>query len=124
MQDAVADLMADGTLAAHTRRMRLRYREARDATEAALRDAAGDALRVVVPPQGDPHLLALLPPGAPKGAAPRIREAAGIEAKLLSETRATQRAPDGFILGFSGHEIGELKLAARRLGEAARRYGQ
>jgi GntR family transcriptional regulator/MocR family aminotransferase len=119
LQDAVADLMSDGTFDAHTRRMRKRYREARDTVAAVLENAAGAALRIVVPTQGL-HLLALLPPGAPRGAAIRIREAAGVEAKLLSEMRITNRAPDGFVLGFSGHDVTELKLAARRLGQAAR----
>jgi hypothetical protein len=49
LDGAVADLMADGTLLRHVRRMRGRYRAARDALAAALADAAGAALRVVVP---------------------------------------------------------------------------
>jgi GntR family transcriptional regulator / MocR family aminotransferase len=120
LQDAVADLMSDGTFYAHTRRMRKRYREARDTLTTALENAAGATLRIITPTQGL-HLLALLPPGAAKGSANRIREAAGIEAKLLSEMRMVSRAPDGFILGFSGHEITEIKSAARRLGQAAHR---
>jgi GntR family transcriptional regulator/MocR family aminotransferase len=121
LQDAVADLMADGTFDAHTRRVRKRYREARDDVATALESAAGGALRVDVPTQGL-HLLALLPPGVPSGAAMRIREAAGDEAKLLSEMRTPSRATDGFILGFSGHDAADLKMAARRLGQAARPY--
>jgi GntR family transcriptional regulator/MocR family aminotransferase len=119
LQDAVADLMSDGTFDAHTRRMRKRYREARDTLAAALENAAGASLNVVKPTQGL-HLLALLPPGAPKGSAHRIREAAGVEAMLLSEMRMVHRAPDGLILGFSGHDLTEIKFAARRLGQAAR----
>jgi len=120
LQDAVADLMSDGTFDAHTRRMRKQYREARDVLAATLESAAGGSLRIVKPTQGL-HLLALLPPGAPKGSAGRIRDAACVEAKLLSEMRMASRAPDGLILGFSGHGLGEIKLAARRLGQAARR---
>ena len=67
-----------------------------------------------------PLVLALLPPGAPKGSAHRNREAAGVEAMLLSEMRMVHRAPDGLILGFSGHDLTEIKFAARRLGQAAR----
>ena len=119
LQDAVADLMSDGTFDAHTRRMRKRYREARDTLASALENAAGASLSIVKPTQGL-HLLALLPPGAPKGSAHRIREAAGVEAKLLSEMRIVHRALDGLILGFSGHDLTEIKFAARRLGQAAR----
>jgi len=119
MQDAVADLMSDGILAAHTRRMRSRYREARDALATALKNAAGGALRIAVPTQGL-HMLAYLPNRLPKETAMHIREVADVETKLLSEMRINRRGPDGFILGFSGHDIKELNAAARRLGRAAK----
>jgi len=119
MQDAVADLLADGSLARHTRRMRGRYREARDAVVATLREAAGDALQLYGPAQGL-HLVASLPDGLSRDDAVRIRERANVDAKLLSETRLTAAGPEGFILGYSGHPLGELREAARRLGKAAR----
>jgi GntR family transcriptional regulator/MocR family aminotransferase len=119
MQDAVADLIADGVLAAHTRRMRGRYREARDALASALEHAAGGALRIAVPTQGL-HMLAYLPNGVPKDTAMQIRAAADVETQLLSEMRINRRGPDGFILGFSGHGINELSAAAHRLGRAAK----
>lgn len=119
MQEAVADLMSDGVLATHTRRMRSRYREARDAVATALGNAASGALRIAVPTQGL-HMLAYLPNGLPKDTAMHIREAAEVEAKLLSEMRINRCGPDGFILGFSGHSIKELNAAAHRLGQAAK----
>ena len=119
MQDAVADLIAGGVLAAHLRRMRSRYREARDALAAALEHAAGGALRIAVPTQGL-HMLAYLRAGLPKDTAMRIRAAADVEAPLLSEMRIKRRGGDGFILGFSGHGIQELTAAAQRLGRAAK----
>jgi GntR family transcriptional regulator/MocR family aminotransferase len=119
MQDAVADLIADGTLTAHVRRVRSRYREARDAVVAELKSSAGESLIFAAPDQGL-HLLLRLPRDHPKGMATRIRETACVECRLLSEMRLVQRGADGFILGFSGYEIGEIKSAARRLGLAAR----
>lgn len=119
MEGAVADLMADGRLAAHIRRMRARYRGARDALADALERAAGGALRIVARSQGL-HLLAWLPDGAPADAARRIRSLAQVEAGLISETRLTPGAGEGFILGFAGHEPAALKAAAERLGRAAR----
>jgi GntR family transcriptional regulator / MocR family aminotransferase len=121
MGDAVADLMASGTLAAHVRRMRTRYRLARDAVAHALQRAAGGSLRVVVPGQGL-HMLAYLPSGLPRDAAARIRSIARIDAWLVSETRLVKSRQDGFVLGFSGHEIRELTAAAQRLGLAAQLY--
>jgi GntR family transcriptional regulator/MocR family aminotransferase len=121
VEGAVADLMADGILAAHVRRMRTRYRIARDAIASTLERAAGGTLRIVVPTQGL-HMLAHLPAGLAKDAAAKIRAIAKIESWLLSETRLVQTGPDGFVLGFAGHDITELTLAANRLGQAVKSH--
>jgi GntR family transcriptional regulator/MocR family aminotransferase len=118
---AVADLMADGFLADHTRRMRRRYRAARDAVASALEGAAGKTLDFVSPQQGL-HMLALLPKGLPSQAAADIRAQAGVEGWLLSETRLKSADRDGFILGFSGYDTAELTAAATALGQATKRY--
>jgi GntR family transcriptional regulator/MocR family aminotransferase len=118
---AVAELMADGFLADHIRRMRRRYRTGRDAAVEALKRAAGGALEIVSPQQGL-HLLALLPNGLPPEAAADIRAQAGVETWLLSETRLKATGADGFILGFGGHDVAELIAAATALGHAAKRY--
>jgi len=121
MADAVADLMAEDMLAGHLRRMRQRYREARDAVAAALAMAAGDALEVVVPTQGL-HLVAYLPSGVTAAAAARIRGASGVATRLISESRLDPAGRDGFIVGYSGYGLDELRDAAERLGGAARRH--
>jgi len=119
LDGAVGDLMAEGVLLNHVRRMRSRYRAARDALVATLAQAAGDALQITVPSQGL-HLVAYLPPMLPPDAGPRIREMAEVDALLVSETRSRRGdGRDGFILGFSGFEIEELTAAAQRLGQAA-----
>jgi GntR family transcriptional regulator / MocR family aminotransferase len=120
---AVAELMADGFLADHIRRMRRRYRAGRDAAVEALERAAGGALTIVSPQQGL-HLLALLPGGLPADAAADVRAQAGVETWLLSETRLKATGADGFILGFGGHDVAELIAAATALGHAAKRYVQ
>ncbi len=121
MQDAVADLMAKGVLARHVRRIKARYRQARDIVANALAAAAGDALDIVVPTQGL-HLVAYLPEGSDPGIAPAIRRDADVETRLISETRMILKGREGFILGFSGHPLDELEEAATRLGEAAARH--
>ena len=118
MQDAVADLMTDGTLAAHTRRMRTYYREARDVVAEILTRAACGTLRVVVPTQGL-HLIAYLPRRVPQHVVTEIKRRAGVETKLVSETRIVRGEDDGFILGYSGFDIRELAVAAERLGRSA-----
>lgn len=119
MQDAVADFMAEGGYDAHLRRLRRRYLQARDTVAAALLESAEGALRLPVPPQGL-HMVAALPAGSPPWAAAAVRAAADVECKLLSETRLVPHADDGFVLGFSGHDLAEMVAAARRLGAAAR----
>jgi len=121
MAGAVGDLMADGHLADHIRRMRRRYRTGRDAVVAALKDAAGEALRFAVPQQGL-HFLARLPKDLPADAAAAIRADSGTACWLLSETCMRPPPADGFVLGFGGHDIGALTQAATSLGQAAKRY--
>ena len=121
LEGAIADLMVDGILATHVRRMRSRYRIARDAIASSLERTAPGKLRLVVPTQGL-HMLAHLPAGLPKDAAAEIRALAQVESVLLSETRLVQSGPDGFVLGFAGHDIKELTAAAHRLGQAVRTY--
>ena len=118
LEGALADLMADGEFSAHIRRMRGRYGMARDAVADTLAAHAGGALQVAIPDQGL-HLVARLQPDPPPGAAARIRDAARVQAWLLSETRLEPDPSDGFVLGFSGHGIAELRDGAKRLARAA-----
>jgi len=118
---AIADLMANGILADHTRRMRRRYQAARDTVASVLRSTAGNALKIVTPPQGL-HLLAYLPENLPPEAGTSIRAAAKVETILLSETRLVPARQNGFILGFAGYELAELTRAAEALGLAARAF--
>lgn len=119
--DAVAELMSNGAFAAHLRRARLRYRQARDTVASVLAEAGCGRLRVAVPPQGL-HMVAYLPAGLPVDAGARIRAVAAIETRLLSEASLSPCSTEGFILGFSGHDNRDLTAAARRLGEAADAY--
>jgi GntR family transcriptional regulator/MocR family aminotransferase len=61
MQEAVADLMTDGKLANHVRRVRRRYCEARDTVATALTNASDGMLDARVPPPYGLHLAAYLP---------------------------------------------------------------
>jgi GntR family transcriptional regulator/MocR family aminotransferase len=121
MLDAVGDLMADGMLTAHLRRMRQRYREARDVLATTLTASAGDALEVVVPTQGL-HLVAYLPSGVPANIAARIRDEAGVATRLISEAHISPGSREGFILGYSGFGLAPLRDAADRLGKMASRH--
>ncbi|WP_436148909.1 PLP-dependent aminotransferase family protein [Bosea sp. LjRoot90] len=121
LSDAVAELMSSGAFAAHLRRARLRYRQARETVASVLAEAGRGRLRIVVPPQGL-HMVAYLPAGLPIDAGIRIRAMAAVETRLLSEASLSPSTTEGFILGFSGHDSRDLTAAARRLGEAADAY--
>ena len=121
LEGTLAELMTSGAFAAHLRRMRSRYRAARDLVAEGVTRAAKGCLSVTVPDQGL-HLVATLPPGLPPTAASDIRAAAGTEGWLLSETRLTPGGPDGFVLGYSGHSPAALKQATARLGAVAEAY--
>lgn len=120
MGGALAEVMDSGDFAAHLRRMRTQYRVARDMVAATLARASGGRLGITLPDHGL-HLLATLPEGLPPGSARAIQASAGVEGWLLSETRLVQDGPDGFVIGYSGHEPAALEQAALRLGAAVRR---
>lgn len=120
LQDAVADLMADGTIAAQLRRNLRRYRAARDLVAGIVATLSDGAL---CPDNGDHglHMIARLRDDLPAGLAHAIRREAGVEAVLLSETRMEPGPGEGFVLGFSGHDEGALRSAATALATTARR---
>ena len=118
LEHAMADLMADGSLAQHLRRVRGHCKRARDLlVEVLLRTSQG-LLTVEAPDQGL-HLLAWLPAGTRTEVAHRIRAAAGLSLMLLSETRQVRRQGDreAFVVGFAGFSLKEVEHAAGVLGQ-------
>jgi GntR family transcriptional regulator/MocR family aminotransferase len=118
MQEAVVtDFLAEGHFAQHLRRMRLRYRAARDALAEALRREAPDALRVEVPDQGM-KLIARLAPGLRDVAVAEAAAARGVVARAVSPMYLAAPPVQALMLGFTGHEPAALRRAARVLGQA------
>ncbi|HXT05631.1 MAG TPA: PLP-dependent aminotransferase family protein [Roseiarcus sp.] len=120
LQNALADLMADGSFAAHLRKSLRLYRAARDLVADAVATASRGVLRPDVPDQGL-HMIAWLPSGATPELAREIRRQSKVEAMLFSETQMQPGAAEGFVLGFSGFEADALRSAATALGAAALR---
>lgn len=114
---AMADLMADGSLAQHLRRARGHCKRARDLLVQVLVNSSRGLLTVARPDQGL-HLLAWLPPGAGPDAARRIRAASGLALVLLSETRQVHGDGDreAFVIGFAGFSLKEIEQSAGVLG--------
>lgn len=114
---AMAELMADGSLAQHLRRVRGECRRGRDLLVRVLTQSSQGLLTAMAPDQGT-HLLAWLPQGTSADTARRIRDASGLALVLLSETRQVHSADDreAFVLGFAGFALKDIEEAAGLLG--------
>jgi GntR family transcriptional regulator / MocR family aminotransferase len=118
LEGAVADMLNSGAFAANLRRVRGLYREARDVLASTLSAASEGRLSVPVPSQGL-HLVARFDPSVDPLVAAEAKTAAGVEGWLLAETYHRTRPLPGFVLGFAGHPIPQLKASAEKLAKAS-----
>jgi GntR family transcriptional regulator/MocR family aminotransferase len=118
LEGAVADMLNSGAFAANLRRVRGLYREARDVLALTLSRASEGRLSVPVPSQGL-HLVARFDPSTESLVASQAKAAAGAEGWLLAETYRRARPLPGFVLGFAGHPIPQLKASAEKLAMAS-----
>ncbi|WPB86939.1 MocR-like pyridoxine biosynthesis transcription factor PdxR [Sediminicoccus rosea] len=113
-EGVVTDFLEGGHFAQHLRRMRQRYRIARDALVEALARECGDALSVEPPDQGM-KLIARLRPGLADTEVAAAAAARGIIARAVSPMYLSAPPQQGLMLGFTGHEPGALRWAAKSL---------
>ena len=119
-QTVAAEFMRQGYFAAHIRRMRLVYREQRDALAAELGSRAGDRVRLDMPDQGM-HLVAHLGAGVSDVALMHAAREHGIVVRAISGwSRKTPRR-SALMLGFTGFPREALVAAAARLAEIIER---
>ncbi|TAI65185.1 PLP-dependent aminotransferase family protein [Bradyrhizobium sp. Leo170] len=118
MEGAVADMLNSGAFAANLKKVRRLYREARDVLASTLAAASDGELSVPVPSQGL-HLVARFDPSTDPVVASEARRAAGVDGWLLAETYHRARPLPGFVLGFAGHDLPQLKASAERLAKAS-----
>lgn len=114
-QKVVADFMEEGHFAAHIRRMRLIYREQRDALAATLTRRAAGRLAVAVPDQGM-HLVAYLGGDISDVELGAAAKRAGIVLRAASPFYHSVSPRQGLMLGFSGFPRQLIVPAAARLG--------
>ena len=119
--EVVADFLEEGHFAPHLRRMRQRYLTARDALVAALRDNLSDRMEIEAPDQGM-KLLARLRPGLSDLAVSAAAARRGLIVRPVSPMFIEAPPFQGLMLGFSGHEPGALRWAARELAAALAEY--
>lgn len=118
LEGAVADMLNSGAFAANLRKVRGRYREARDVLAHTLTTVSEGRLSVPVPSQGL-HLVARFDSATELAIAAQAKHAAGVDGWLLADTYQRARAVPGFVLGFAGHPIPQLIAAADRLAKAS-----
>ncbi len=118
-EGVVTDFLQEGHFAQHLRRMRQRYRMARDALVEALARECGHALSVEVPDQGM-KLIARLRPGLKDTEVAAAAAGRGIIARAVSPMYLAAPPQQGLMLGFTGHEPGALRWAAKRLAQCLR----
>ena len=113
-EGVVTDFLEEGHFAQHLRRMRQHYRLARDTLVEALRTHLPDHLSIEVPDQGM-KLLARLRPGLADLDVAAAAARRGLVARPVSPMFLAAPPIQGLMLGFSGHEPGALRWAAREL---------
>src|SRR6516225_1192026 len=121
-QVVVSEFMQQGHFAAHIRRMRLLYREQRDALAETLTRRAAGRLDVELPDQGM-HLVAYLRDGSSDLAIEAAARRAGIVGRRISRFYRAARPRPGLMLGFSGFPRQLIVPAAARLARLAANDG-
>lgn len=118
-QAVVADFIEQGHFASHLRRMRLQYREQRDALVASLRGELGDRLTVDPPDQGM-HLVAHLRRGLKDVAIERAARDGGVIVRAMSRLYVDAPPRSALVMGFSGYPRRMIPPAVERLAKAMR----
>jgi len=113
-QAVVAEFMREGYFAAHIRRMRLMYREQRDALAQALARHAGGNVRIDLPDQGM-HLVAHVRAGVSDLDVEAAAKERGIVVRAMSRFYLAAPRRCALMLGFSGFPPQVIKPAAARL---------
>lgn len=116
-QAVVADFIEEGHFAGHIRRMRLQYRDQRDALVAALRQRLAGEIAVDPPDQGM-HLVACLRRGRSDVAIERAAREQGIIVRAMSTMYVAARPRSALVMGFSGYPRQMIAPAVARLAKA------
>jgi GntR family transcriptional regulator/MocR family aminotransferase len=118
-QSVVADFIEEGHFAAHLRRMRLQYKDQRDALVAALRTRLDSDITVDPPDQGM-HLVAHLRRGLKDVAIERAGRERGVIVRAMSRLYVDASPRSALMMGFSGYPQAMIVPAVERLARAMR----
>lgn len=113
-QAVLTDFIVEGHFARHIRRMRMLYRERRDALVDAIREELGGGLEVH-DGQAGLHLVATLPEGSDDRRISRQAARQGLWAMPLSACYLGEASRPGLVLGYGGTSVPEILDGVRRL---------
>jgi GntR family transcriptional regulator / MocR family aminotransferase len=122
-QAVVTEFIEEGHFAAHLRRMRLQYRDQRDALVTAMRHRLGDAITVEPPDQGM-HLVAYLRRGFSDIAVERAARSHDVIVRAMSGLYVDAAPRSALVLGFSGYPRQMIAPAVTRLAGAIEQHQQ
>ena len=114
VQSVLAEFLSGGHFARHVRRMRALYRERRSALVEAIEEELGDSLSVVGGEAGM-HLVAVLRKRGRDHEWSLRAARAGVWAMPLSSCYFGKATRQGFVLGFSGTDVPEIRAGVRGL---------
>ncbi|MDW8123424.1 MAG: PLP-dependent aminotransferase family protein [Geminicoccaceae bacterium] len=118
-QPALAEFIADGSLAQHIRRMRALYAERRARFLALVRELLEGWLEPR-PSEAGMHLVGFLPEGIDDRAVSAQAARLGIEAPALSTFYRHEPARSGLVLGYAGVGESEMRSGLEKLARAIR----
>lgn len=116
-QAVVADFLREGFLTSHIRRMRHRYREARDTTVEIVGEKLGPWATPARPDCGM-QLVAYLKEGLSDIAVAQAAQRHGVSVRPVSPMYLKAPPSQGLLLGFTGHSLPSLRIATERLAQA------
>lgn len=116
-QTIVAEFMRQGFLTSHIRRMRQRYREARDVVVESITKELGDLVEIEVPECGIQLVLHFREAISDIAVTAEARRA-GVVAKPVSPLYLEAEARSGLVLGYSGFDMHQLRAASANLARA------
>jgi GntR family transcriptional regulator/MocR family aminotransferase len=111
-QAVLADFISEGHYIRHLRRMRTLYAERRNA----LLEAAKNLPLEMFAPEAGIHCVGWLPAGMNDRELTNKAKEYDLELTPISAFRMQHPGRAGLLLGYGGHNVQEIKKAARRLG--------
>ncbi len=118
-QRVLTDFINEGHFGRHVRKMRMLYMERRNVLASALSKNFGNSLKMMVA-DGGMHVVVLLPEGSDDCALAKKAAKNGIPVLPLSTCYFGTPPKCGFVLGYAGSSVANIRAGVRRLATSLR----